>query len=185
MATYKKFLIKQQTYNGVSYTDVGDVVDTQSTFGVVCQECPFKILPESKELPTGQWYDEDGEDVFIPLDGLRFEAYDMEAKFLYAGNKSNIASDLKSFIDFIYGRVNIVNGQKVAINPTKNVALAVYDEYTEVGRRGVYVKSVDDDIFLYDDSDTEAVGIFKVKFRVTDPVTDVTLTVAGGGSSSS
>jgi hypothetical protein len=92
---------------------------------------------------------------------------------------------LKSFIDFIYGRVNIVNGQKVAINPTKNVVLAVYDEYTEVGRRGVYVKSVDDDIFLYDDSDTEAVGIFKVKFRVTDPVTDVTLTVAGGGSSSS
>jgi hypothetical protein len=53
--------------------------------------------------------------------------------------------------------------------------LAVYDEYTKTGRRGVYVTDISSDLIAYDDVNTEVVGIFKVKFRVTDPVTNVTL----------
>ena len=66
MAKYKKFLIQQQTYNGSSYTSVGDNVDTYLKFNVVCQEMPFKYLPETKELPKRDWHDEDGEDVYVP-----------------------------------------------------------------------------------------------------------------------
>ena len=165
---YKKLLIQQQTYNGSTYTNVGQVVDTQTTFHVVCQEFPFKYLPETKELSKRDWYDEHGEDVYIPTDGLKFKAYDLEAKFLYVGTQANMKSELKSFIEFIYGK-----------NTDGSPMLAVYDEYTKTGRRGVYVQNVDNDLIVYDDHEVGVVGQFKVKFRVTDPETDITLSVNG------
>lgn len=165
MANYKKFLIQQQTYNGTSYTNVGSVVDSYTAYKVVCQECPFKVLPETKEPAKRDWNDEDGEDTYIPSDGLKAKAYDMEVKFLYVGKEADMASDLKAFITFINGR-----------NTGGSSLLAIYDEYTQTGRRGVYVQNVDNDLFYYNDTDTDAIAQFKVKFRVTDPVTNITNT---------
>jgi len=168
---YKKLLIQQQTYNGSTYTNVGQVVDTQTAFHVVCQEFPFKYLPETKDLPKRDWYDEDGEDVYIPTDGLRFKAYEMEVKFLYVGSQDQMKNELKSFIDFICGK-----------NTSGSPLLAVYDEYTQTGRRGVYVTEVGNELLTYDDSNgkyvngsfvSDVIGVFKVKFRVTDPVYSV------------
>jgi len=168
--TYKKFFIQQQTVSGTTYTDVGSAVDTYATYHVVCQECPFKLRPEPKEPAKIDWYDEDGEDVYIPSDGLRFKAYDMEVKFLYVGTESNMATELKGFIEFLYGK-----------NSGGSPWLAIYDEYTKTGRRGVYVSGVDSELLAYDDANgtissgqlvSEVVGVFKVKFRVTDPVYD-------------
>lgn len=176
MTQYKKFLIQQQNYNGNVYQNVGDIVDTCQKFHVVCQEFPFKCLPDSKDLPKRDWNDEHGEDVYIPVDGLKFKAYDVEAKFLYKGNEQDMASDLKNFIYFLYGRINIVNGSIVnTSNATKNVVLGIYDEYTKTGRRGVYVLSVDNDLFFFNDVSIDAIAQFKVKFHVTDPITDITL----------
>lgn len=165
---YKKLLIQQQTYNGSTYTNVGQVVDTQTAFHVACQEFPFKYLPEIKDLPQRDWYDEHGDDVYIPSDGMKFKGYDLEAKFLYVGTQANMKSELKSFIEFIYGQ-----------NAEGSPLLAVYDEYTKTGRRGVYVLSVDDDLVLYDERNPHVIAQFKVKFRVTDPITDITLSVNG------
>jgi hypothetical protein len=166
MADYKKFLIQQQTYDGSTYTDVGNVVDTQDEFNVVCSECPFKRLPATKELAKREWPDEDGEDVFIPSDGLRFKAYDLEVKFLYVSTEEDMASDLAGFISFIYGR-----------NTNGAPLLSIYDDYTKEGRRGVYVLEVNNEFLAYDDANDGVVGEFKVKFRVTDPVTPITLTI--------
>lgn len=163
---YKKFLIQQQTFNGTEYTNVGNVVDTLATYKVVCQECPFKTLPEIKELAKRDWYDESGEDVYIPTDGFKFKAYDMEVKFLYVGTEADMASDLKGFIDFLYGR-----------NANGAPLLAIYDEYTQTGRRGVYVASVDNELIAYDDANEGVIGQFKVKFHITDPVFPQTLTI--------
>ena len=166
--TYKKFLIQQQTYNGSSYTNVGSAVDTHEAYHVVCQECPFKMLPETKELAKREWYDEHGEEVYIPTDGLKFKAYDMEVKFLYVGDENKMATDLKGFINFLYGR-----------NQDGASMLAIYDEYTKTGRRGVYVLSVDNELLAYDDVNrtksnsqlvSDVIAVFKVKFRVSDPV---------------
>lgn len=166
---YKKFLIQQQTFNGTAYTDVGSVVDTQATFKVVCKDMPFKVLPETKDVPKRDWYDEHGDDVYIPTDGLKFKAFDIEVKFLYVGTESAMSEDLKSFISFVNGRTNI----PVQQNPTRNVMLKMFDEYTQTGRRGVYVLEVSDELFFYSDVNIEAIAEFKVKFRVTDPVYEV------------
>lgn len=185
--TYKKLLIQQQTFDGSTYTNVGSVKDTYVSFGVVCQEFPFKHLPETKDIPKHDWFDEDGEDAYIPKSGLKFKAYDLEAKFLYSKNLVSIwkyevaamhtsddyptyaskqmASDIKAFIDFICGKD--ADGKPL---------LAIYDEYTRTGRQGVYVVSVDSDLYFYDDVNNNVIAQFKIKFRVTDPVTDITLT---------
>lgn len=161
---YKKLLIQQQTYNGVNYINVGAVVDTQAQFNVVCQEFPFKYLPETKDLAKRDWYDEHGEDVYVPTDGLKFKAYDMDVKFLYVGTQNNMQTDLNGFILFISGK-----------NSGGAPMLAIYDEYTKTGRRGVYVTDISSDLIAYDDVNTDVIGVFKVKFRVTDPITDITL----------
>lgn len=193
---YKKLLIQQQTFSGTTYTNVGVRIDTQAMFGVVCQEFPFKYLPETKDLPKHDWYDEDGDDVYIPSNGLRFAAYDMEVKFLYVGTEADMAGNIKDFIDFICGRINYILVDnvvtKITTNVTQNVMLSVYDEYTKTGRRGVFVKEVSNELLAYDDRNGEyftgyiggvyvenvyvgdVIGVFKVKFRVTDPVYEVT-----------
>ena len=155
---YKKLYIQQQTYNGSIYTDVGPLVETQESYNVVCKEFPFKVLPEAKEPASRDWHDENGEDVFIPTGGLKFKAYDLDVTFMYVGSQANVSEELTNFINFIYGR-----------NTGGSSLLAVFDEYTMTGRRGIYVKSVDDDFLLYDDVNPEVVGEFKVKFKVTEP----------------
>lgn len=167
---YKKFLIQQQTYSGSQYTNVGQVVDTQEKFRVACQEFPFKKQPEIKEPPKRDWFDEDGDDVYIPTDGVKFKAYDLEATFIYVGSKSTIREDISNFIDFLYGRKDS-DGNKM----TGGVMLSIYDEYTETGRRGVITINMNNTLYRNADYDPDAIATFKVKFRVTDPVTDITL----------
>ena len=150
--------------NGSETVNDSDVIDTQATFRVACQECPFKYLPESKELPKRDWYDEDGDDIYIPTDGLKFKAYDMEMKFIYVGTEQTMKNDIRGFINFIYGR-----------NENGSPLLKIYDEYTKIGRKGIYVSNVDNELLAYDDVNENVIGIFKVKFRVTDPATEITL----------
>ncbi len=157
MAEYKRLLIKQN-YSG------SQVIDTLEQFNVACQEFPYKNLPEIKDLPKRDWPDENGEDIYIPSSGLRFKAYDIDVKMLYVGTESNMSTQIKSFIDFLYGR-----------NTGGNPSLTIYDEYTKTGRQGVIVTNVDNELFVYDDVNTEAIAQFKVKFRVTDPINNVVL----------
>lgn len=176
---YKKLLLQHQRFDGIHYTDVGGVIDCYTQYGVVCQEFPFKHLPESKELPKRDWFDEDGEDSYIPKDGLKAKAYDLEVKFLYVNNSdeerkrsgstmteselvAKMKTDLVSFINNLYGKDN--DGASL---------MKIYDEYTCTGRRGVYVLSVDNDLFFNSDSSSDVIAQFKVKFRVTDPITEV------------
>lgn len=166
MATYKKFLIQQQSYDGSTYSNIGSMVDTQARFRIACQEFPFKDLPDIKELPKRDWHDENGDDVYIPTDGFKFKAYDVDATFIYVGTESSIRSDIKNFIDFLYGRIDSSGNSR-----SGGVVLAIYDEYTQTGRRGVIVNSVDNTLYWNVDYDPDAIATFKVKFHVADPVT--------------
>ena len=134
----KKILIQKQTYDGTDYENVGEIVDVYETYHILCQELPFKHLPKSKELPSRDWHDEDGEDVFMSKEGLRFQAYDLKVTFLYDGIEENMSSDLRNFINYI----SDCRGDETG------VFLAIYDEYTKIGRRGLYVKEIDDGLFF-------------------------------------
>lgn len=161
MEHYYRLLIQQWSPDN---TDGGPIVDTLETFHVACQEFPYKYLPETKEPAKRDWYDEDGEDVYIPTGGLKFKAYDLEVKFLYVGNEPAMSDDLRAFIDFLYGR-----------NSNGYPSLHIYDEYTKTGRRQVYATHVDNEEFAYDDANPEVIAVFKVRFRVSDPTTNILL----------
>lgn len=157
----KKTYIQQLCFDGKTYKR-GVVVDLLAKFNIAAREFPFKMNPEAKELSSRDWPGEDGRDVYIPKK-IPMKNYDIEVEFLYRGTEATIGKDVSAFIDFIYGRnENAVGGR-----------LAVYDEYTNTGRKDVHVLSVDNDLYEVDDSDPDAIASFKVKFSVEDPTTDV------------
>lgn len=159
--------IQQIAYDGNNYSK-GSVVDLNKKFKIVCQDFPFKKNPNSKDLPTRDWHDEDGADVYVP-ETLRIKHYDIDVFFLYVGTDETIRTDISNFIDFIYGRIKGNNGDSV-----KSARLAVYNEYVGMGRKDIVVKEVEDEIFYISDNDPDAIARIKVKFTVYDPTTIVT-----------
>lgn len=157
----KKAYIQQLSFDGKSYTK-GVVVDLLSAFNIACSEFPFKLLPEPKDLPIRDWAGEDGRDVYIPKN-IPMKNYDIEVEFLYKGTEDKIHKDVADFINFIYGRNDGAIGGR----------LAIYDDYTKIGRKDVHVISIDNDVYSCDNYDPDAIATFKVKFSVEDPITNV------------
>ena len=167
MVTFGTY-IQQIQFNGLSYA-MGSVVDLLSSFNIIAQEFPFKKNPKAKDLPTRDWAGEDGVDVYVPSGALPVKHYDIEVTFLYVGTEQTMRTDLGNFIDFLYGRRKGANADTV-----QSARLAVFNEYTGIGRKDVVVSEVDNEVFYLTNADTDAVASLKVKFTVYDPVTDVT-----------
>ena len=167
MSVFRTY-IQQLNFDGLKYTK-GDVVDILSTFRIACQELPFVLFPESKELATRDWVGEDGLDVYIPHK-TPLKHFDFEAVFLYKGKEKNIRVDIANFIAFLYGRNNNATGCR----------LAIYDEQTKIGYKDVVVSSVENQLYYLTRHDPDAVAKFKVKFTVYDPTTLVTAEYADG-----
>jgi len=163
MANIKTYI--QQTRKDSNSYVKGSVVDLLEVYKIVCQDFPFKVMPKAKELPKRDWADEDGVDVYVPQ-ARTMQPYEMDVDFLYAGTDASIRTDLKNFIEFLYGR----NANAVGS------LLAIYNEHAGLGRKDVIVSEISDDVFYTDTGDVDAVATLKVKFLVCDPVTDVTLT---------
>ena len=159
-----KTYIQQIRKNGNSYTK-GEVVDILEEYNIICPNFPFVLLPEPKELPKRDWPDEHGIDVFVPSTRL-IKEYDIDVEFLYVGTEQNIRTDVGDFIDFLYGRNENAVGS----------LLAVYNEYTEIGRKDIIVTEIENNMYYTKNGDSDSVAAFKVKFMVCDPVTDVILT---------
>lgn len=161
MTIYNTYVM-QLSFDGTAYTK-SSVVDLLETYNIICQDFPFAKNPKPKELPTRDWAGDDGLDVYVPTT-LPVKHYDVDVEFLYVGTEANIRSDISSFIDYLYGRNSGAVGSR----------LAIYNEYTGIGRKDVVVSEVNNEIFYLTDSDPDAIAKFKVKFTVFDPVTDVT-----------
>lgn len=164
----KRLYIQQSSFDGITYKK-GIIVDTFATYHVAIRDIPYRHLPEIKELPKRDWKGSDGVDVYIPHP-IPIKDYDMEISMLYMGDEDNIKNDLHSFIDFLYGRnVDATGGR-----------LFVYDEYTQTGRKDVYVESVLSDEYYVDENDPDALCLFKIKFHISDPTTEIKPIYSGG-----
>ena len=139
------------------------VYDTKAQWGIVCKDFPFVLFDTTKDIPTRSWPDGDGEDVYFP-DRLRFQAYDLEVFFAYQGEMGSANAKIAAFINYLTGKSDT------------GTSLKVYDTYTKIGRKGLYVKSVSNDAFARKTDEGDVI-VFKVKFRVTDPVTDIVLSI--------
>lgn len=150
--TQEYVLLMQKMYMGAA------VKDSLKDFGIVCTEVPFLPFSEMKELPTRDWPEEDGEDVYVPS-RLAMKAYDMEISFCYKGGAKSAYDGIKKFIDYLTGE----DGE--------SPVLKIYSPYTGIGRKSVYLKEYGDDDFFLDVE--EDVVLFSMTFRITDPKTDI------------
>lgn len=157
----------------------GNVVNTYTEWGIVCCSVPFKSGGKVKEPPKRVWNDEHGEDVYIPAKTM-FEAYDVEFEMAYKGqelasnpfNLSLAMSQIDAFKKWLSGN-NTSSGS--------GASFKIYSPYSTIGRQGCYLIEIsDEDPCLHSKSEAdnvyhENVVTFKVRFRVTDPMTNVIL----------
>lgn len=174
MAKWRNFYLQKM---GVDEHDSPyPIYESVLQWGIWCKDIPFQLASKVKEPAKRNWYDEDGDDEFVSGDGLRMEAYTMEVEF---GCK--IMSNVKDGSTTMPTITDVRNSVKTFLTYLRNSGhMKMYSSYTGIGRQNVRLESIDDKGKFKKDGGQEFL-IFKVKFKVNDPVTDVNL-VNGGGS---
>jgi len=127
-------------------------------FGFAVCELPWPDK-KFKEPAKRDWPGEHGEDVYVPADGLKMEAYDLEAEFLYNGNVNSAYPAYRTFCNYLSG----ANGG--------GAELMVYDPYWRKGRTSAHILEITD--LEPSRSNVDETLAFKAKFRVADPMTEV------------
>jgi hypothetical protein len=157
-------------------------VNTFAQWGIVCCKPPFHAGGETKDLPKREWFDEHGEDTYLPS-RLFFKSYDEEFELAYKG--SELATNPFD-LDLAFTQINnfklwLSGNDLVEDDEGSGSSLKIYSPYTTIGRQGMYLLSFSEEdpvvMTKYEDGNDyhENVVTFKVKFRVTDPMTNITL----------
>lgn len=147
------------------------VRESVATWGVFCKDIPFKIFGKTKDPAKRTWYDEHGDDEYIPAGGLKLESYTIKVEFgcKKANNSMQAVNDVRAnvglFLDYL----------------RTSGMMKMYSSHTRIGRQEVRLESVDDDSTWESGDDGEFL-IFEVTFKVNDPVTDVTLVAPSSSS---
>lgn len=157
----------------------GNVINSFSTWGIVCSKVPFKVGGETKNLEVNDWYDEQGEDPYIPPK-LMLKAYDVEFELAYKGqelainpfNLSLAFNQIEAFKKWLTGNDTLAGS---------GAELKIYSPYSSIGRQRCYLKGLSDEnphLQLKQEKGNlyhENVLTFKVVFRVCDPITSIIL----------
>ena len=131
-----------------------------SDFGIYAVEVPYIGLPNVKEPYKNDWHDENGDDEYLPSSPV-FDAQEITLTLAYRGTGGN---GLKNFFDFI----------------TKG-EYSIYTECGKWGRQKVRYVDYDTDAYYFKDSNSTDVLVFKVKFKVNDPISIMALFRNQGG----
>ena len=146
MNYYKIFFQKE--------TGGAEVKETIADFGMYCMEDPFVLYSEAKDVTKRSWYDEHGDDEYIPKNGQYIQSYENSVKFGFKGDEFGANEKLRSFLDYL-----------------RTDMLKMYCEFNQIGRQHVRFKSVKQT--LYRDKDDGDILIVTVTFKFNDPVTDI------------
>lgn len=160
MEKWRNFFLQQMG------TDTGGsphaVYESVAAWGVWCKSIPFKIFDKVKAPAKRTWYDEHGDDEYIPSEGLYLEAYTMKVEF--GCKKMAGVNDVRERVGAFLGYLR------------ESGMMKMYCSYTRIGRQNVRLDSVGDGATWKNEEGQEFL-IFDVTFKVNDPVTDITLTV--------
>lgn len=164
----------------------GSVINSFTQWGIVCAKVPFKAGGETKEIASNDWYDEHGEDGYIP-NKLMFKAYDAEFELAYKGQE--LATNPFD-LDLAFTKISAFKKWLAGNDNSSGTGaeLKIYSPYSTIGRQKCYLKSISDEephVQTKQESGNiyhENVVTFKVKFRVTDPMTDVVLQSSSSSS---
>lgn len=156
-------------------TGEDNVYSSLGGWNIACTEVPFEVGGEPKDLYKNDWKDEHGEDTYIP-NTLVLKAYDMRVKFAYKGGVSSAYGVITAFRNFLIGMAGTKEyegGVETEELVDGGASLDIYFPYTGIGRQKCYLKQFADTDFTK--SNLDDVLEFSAVFRVTDPVTEITL----------
>lgn len=147
------------------------VYESVSDFGIWCKDIPFKIFEKVKNPAVRTWNDEHGDDEYIPSGGLWLESYEMDVEFGCKKMTGPIDGASTRYISDVRVAVgNFLNWLR------RNGEINLYSSWTRIGRQKVRLVSVDNDAHWEPDSSDAEFLVFKVRFKVNDPNTDIVLT---------
>lgn len=167
MANWQNFYLQRMGTDGVG--DTYPVYESVARWGVWCKDIPFKLFDSVKEPAKRSWNDEHGDDEYISATGLWLEAYEMTVEFgckllsaPVGEEETAVVSDVrvavKSFLDYLRSAG----------------MMKMYSKHTRIGRQNVRLVSVSDDAhFERDYQGGVEFVVFKVTFKVNDPVTNI------------
>lgn len=145
---YKPFLIQKGS---------DAVKDSNSEWGIVVKSFPYSLLPTPKEPIKNEWHDQHGDDEYNAE--IYYEAYEIEVDFYAkALNNTTLLNNIRAFFNYI-----------------KVGEFKIFDTYTGIGRQKVRYAGYAQD--SYKNNNNGARLLFKIKFKVNDPITDITLTM--------
>lgn len=144
---YKPFFIQTGT----------TAVNTASEWGMVAKSNPYPALPSPKDLYSNDWKDEHGKEEYTAH--MVYDSYDFEVSFY-----------IKTFANSSESATDVLRRQMSSFfNAVRRGSFFIYDSYTGIGRRDVRYLGYTEDTFKA--RGDWARVIFKVKFRVNDPIT--------------
>lgn len=152
-----EFLYFQKTAANAS------VYETVADFDIYCMDIQFSTMQNVKELPSNDWYDEHGDDEYIP-DSLKISAYTVDIKFACKGSYRTVNNKINTFVSYLTG----ADGS--------GAEMKMYSTYTQIGRQGVRFHSMEEEAELVRDSKNGDILIFTITFKINDPVTNIVLT---------
>lgn len=123
-------------------------IEIYRKYGIRLKSIPFSAIPEVKEIPKRDWYDQQGDDEFVP-DGYFYKSYEQEIKFIYNGGLNSIKSHIIPFL-----------------NTLQNGEFCIFDEYKQTGLRCRYVSYSNDSFYRRDLDSIE----FSIKVKVNNPL---------------
>jgi len=154
IVNYKPFYIQ--------YGNNTTATDTRAAWGLIAKTNPYDALPTPKEPYKNEWLDENGDDEYTAA--MAYESFTTEVDFFIKAQTD--AS--KSAAQYIR------EAQSSLFNAIKTGSFKIYDSYTAIGRQNVRYAGYEAGEFW--EQGGVARCTFKVKFKVNDPVTFMTLT---------
>lgn len=153
--------------------------ESVARWGVWCKDIPFKIFDKVKEPAKRSWNDEHGDDEYISPSGLWLESYEIEVEFGCKKMTSVVGEEEVAYVNDVRASV----GSFLEYLRSSGM-LKMYSSWTRTGRQEVRLVSVDDDAHWEpDEGDGQEFLVFKVRFKVNDPKTDVLMSELLGVSS--
>lgn len=133
-----------------SYIQIGSnpAVDIYDTYKIRIKSIPLRIASEVKDIQKRDWYDQQGDDEFIPT-SLFYKAYETDVKFVYSGG-------LDTARDAIYPFIQSMQGSEFCL----------FDDWKISGIRCRYMTYSSDSFYRRDSDLVE----FSLKLKVNNPL---------------
>lgn len=129
-------------------------------FGFYIKEIPFPLTTEAKDIETVSYYDEDGDEEYIPS-VIRVKGYDMSVTLTSRGDRETLYGRYVALRNYLLGRDGT------------GAEFMLYDDWHGIGRTGIRLKKFDDDANFVDLGDEEFMLAIKLSLKVNDPLTEI------------